>query len=99
METLFDRISRWKTTGEWETIKDVFTSATTLERYYNIVLFVNAHRAEYGYRYRDLILGNKDFIKRFGHLDLEYLKKAFKIMRKTYSSQFPTCAQLSFWMD
>ena len=84
METLFERITRWKTTGEWEKIKEVFVPATNLEIYYNIVQFVRQHRAQFGYRYREQILADKTFISQFGFLDLEYLKNAQKIMNRTY---------------
>ena len=85
METLFDRITHWKDIGEWKNIKTVFTSATTLERYYNITVFVRQHKAKFGYRYREKILADETFIERFGYLDLEYLKNAIKTMQKKLS--------------
>ena len=84
METLFERISRWMANGEWTTIKEVFTSSATLERYYNIVAFVEAHKKDYGHVYREKILDNEKFKNLFGHLDLEYLKKAIFTMHKKY---------------
>lgn len=84
METLFERITHWKTIGEWEKIKEVLVPATSLERYYNIVRFVQQHKKEFGHRYREKILADKAFIAQFGFLDLEYLKKAQKIMNKAY---------------
>ena len=84
METLFERITHWKSIGEWERIKESFTSATTMDRYYNITLFVQQHKAQFGYRYREQILSDSVFKARFGCLDLEYLKKAQKMMNQTY---------------
>ena len=68
--------------NEWESIKESFTAATTMERYYNIVLYVNEHRTKYGRKYREKILREPEFIHKFGHLDLEYLKNAIKNMSK-----------------
>ena len=82
MKTLFEQISHWKNIGEWESVKSVFTSATTLQRYYEIVCFINSHKSQYGYRYREKILADEDFVAQFGHLDEEYLKKAQKMMAK-----------------
>ena len=82
MKTLFDQISHWKNIGEWEAIRLVFTASTTLERYYEIVCFVNSHRHLYGHRYREAILANPGFIEQFGVYDLEYIKYAQKIMGK-----------------
>ena len=82
MLTLFEQITHWMTIGEWESIKNVFTAATTLERYYEIVDFINKHRAKYGYRYREKIIADKEFIEQFGVYDLEYLKKAQRTMAK-----------------
>ena len=82
--TLFETIHHWKTIGEWEHIKHVFTAATSFERYYDIVCFVNRHKAQYGHRYREKILADKDFIRLFGIYDVEYLKYAQKIMAKKF---------------
>ena len=83
MKTLFEQITHWKEIGEWESIKQWYVQTDTHERYYEIVLFVNEHRAEYGYRYREKILNDVRFKAKFGILDLEYLKKAQKTMNKT----------------
>ena len=82
MTTLFEQITHWKEVGEWEDIKRRYTQADTQERYYQIVLFVNTHRAEYRYRYREKILSDERFIAQFGYLDLDYLKYASYVMRK-----------------
>ena len=82
MLTLFEQITHWMTISEWESIKLWTSQAVTWERYYNIVKFVTEHRSEYGYPFREKILGSPEFINRFGFLDLEYLKKAEKIMRQ-----------------
>lgn len=84
MKTIFEQIYHWKAIGEWSAIESVFNAATTLERYYEITYFVNTHKAQYGYRYREKILANSDFIAKFGYLDLEYLKKAQKTMAKKF---------------
>ena len=84
MNTLFEQISHWKSTGEWNTIKSVFTAATTLERYYEIIRFINAHKSKFGYRYREKILADSEFIAQFGYLDIEYLKYAQKTMAKKH---------------
>lgn len=80
METLYEQIAHWKTIGEWENIKDVFVTATTFDRYFEITQFVNQNKAQYGFHYRNQILAHPEFIRRFGHLDIEYLKKALKTM-------------------
>ena len=82
MLTLFEQITHWMTISEWESIKLWTSQAVTWERYYNIVKFVKEHRNEVGYPFREKILGSRNFIDRFGHLDLEYLKYAEKIMRQ-----------------
>ena len=82
MKTLFEQITHWKTIGEWESMRKWITVTETWERYYNIVVYVKKHRAEYGYRYREKLLGSADFKQKFGYLDLEYLKKAQKTMRQ-----------------
>ena len=82
MKTQFEQISHWKNIGEWESIKNVFIAATALDHYYEIVCFVKSHRHLYGYRYRETILADKEFIEQFGVYDLEYLKKAQKMMAK-----------------
>ena len=82
MKTLFEQITHWKEIGEWENIKRWYVQTDTHERYYEIVLFVNEHRAEYGYRYREKILNDARFIARFGYLDQDYLKYAISVMRK-----------------
>lgn len=83
MKTLFEQIDHWKTIGEWQAIKKWYVQSDTYERYYNIVLFVQQHKAKYGRYYREKILRDKQFIQQFGYLDLDYLKYAFFIMRKT----------------
>ena len=83
MKTQFDKITHWMQINEWNSIKESFTTATTLERYYNIVLYVNEHKAKYGHKYREKILREPEFIQQFGYLDLDYLKKAIFIMGKS----------------
>lgn len=84
METLFERITHWKKIGEWEAIKEVYSAATTLDRYYEIVTYVRQHKAKYGRCYREKILDEEEFKVRFGCYDIEYLKKAQKTMNKKY---------------
>ena len=84
METLFERITHWKTTDEWRKINEVFTAATTLDRYYKITLFAQLQKSKNSYHYREAIVADKEFIRKFGCLDVEYLKYAQKIMRKKY---------------
>lgn len=80
---MFEQIAHWKTIGEWESIKKWYVQSDTYERYFNIVQFVNLNKSKYGHRYREKILGDPEFIRLFGHLDLDYLKFAIFIMRKT----------------
>lgn len=83
-ETLFERISQWKTIGEWEKIMAVFTAATTLDRYYKMSTFAQQQKARNPYHYREATVADKEFIRIFGCLDVEYLKYAQKIMGKKY---------------
>ena len=87
METVFENISHWKNIGEWDRIKRVFTAATTLERYYQITLFAQRMKAKNPYHYREATIADKEFICKFGSLDVEYLKKAQKMMRKKCQNQ------------
>ena len=81
MKTQFEKITHWMQINEWKSIKESFASATTLERCYNIVRYVNEHKST-NHKYREKILGEPEFIQKFGHLDLEYLKYATKTMNK-----------------
>ena len=83
MRTLSEQIEHWKEIGEWEDIKRWYVQADTQERYFEIVQFVHNNKARFGHRYREQILSDSAFIARFGCLDLEYLKKALKMMNKT----------------
>lgn len=83
METLFEQIAYWKEIGEWESIKRWYVQADTHERYYEIVQFINNNKNLYGHRYREKILNDARFIAQFGYLDLDYLKYAIHVMRKT----------------
>ena len=83
MKTLFEQIAHWKAIGEWQDIKKWYVQSDTYERYYNIVLFVQQNKAKYGRYYRGKILADPEFIRLFGYLDLDYLKNAFHVMRKT----------------
>ena len=82
METLFERITRWKQMNQWQHIQEVFTAATTLDRYYKITLFAQRVKAKNPYHYREATVADKEFIRQFGNLDVEYLKYAQKIMGK-----------------
>lgn len=82
METLYERIMNWKNRNEWESIQEVFSTATTLDWYYQIVTYVQENKAKYRHRYREKILEEEAFIEKFGCYDLEYLKKAQKVMNK-----------------
>ena len=83
MKTLFEQIDHWKTIGEWENIKKWYVQADTQELYYSIILYVRQNRDKYGHHYREKILADPQFIQQFGYLDLDYLKKAFFVMKKT----------------
>ena len=79
-ETLFETIEHWKTIGEWERIKLWYTQTDTHERYYDIVRYIRQNRHKYGHRYREQILGSKDFIEKFGYLTSMNLDDALKCM-------------------
>ena len=78
--TLCETIEHWKTIGEWERIKLWYPQTDTHERYYNIVKFIRHNRHKYGYRYRDQLLDDNDFIEKFGYLTSMNLDDAFKCM-------------------
>ena len=82
-KSLFEQIAHWKNIGEWDDIKKWYVQSDTYERYYNIVLFVQQNKAKYGRAYRESILSDQQFIRLFGHLDLDYLKYAIYVMNKT----------------
>ena len=80
--TLFQTIKLWKETGEWKNICKWYTQTDTHERYYNIVLYIQENRGKYGHRYRDKLLGEPEFIKKFGYLTVADLDNALKCMNQ-----------------
>ncbi len=83
MKTFFEQITHWKTIGEWESIKNRFPSAETLERYYNIYQFILTYYPERKRGYRIKAYKDSRFVKRFGNqIDDVYIHKAISVMEK-----------------